>query len=280
MKVDQPDPRPTKASAREKYERVLSRLAGLDSVLVAYSGGVDSTLLAVAAKTALGPRAVAVLAASELHPHDETELAVRIAEHLGLQLTVIDVEPLSRPGVSENPPDRCYHCKLDLFGRLSAIAAERGLAALADGANADDAHDYRPGSRATAELGVVSPLAEAGMTKADIREVARELALPNWDTPSLACLGSRFPYGTSLTTESLARVGAAETRLRALGMPGARVRVHGDAARVEVPPAEIDDAWQRRADIIAACREAGFAYVALDLEGYRTGSMNEVLPRG
>lgn len=264
--------------ARARYDHVVERLRGLDGVLVAYSGGVDSTLLAVAAKQALGDHSAAALVASQLHPVDETATAVRVAEQLGLDLTVMETDALANVDVSANPPDRCYHCKRDLFGMLREQATERGFEALVDGANADDSADYRPGSRATAELGVVSPLAEAGMTKAEIRLIARELGLPNWDTPSRACLASRFPYGVELTVEALARVGEAEARLQELGLPGARVRVHGDVARIEVPPVELDAAWGRRVELVAACRGAGFTYVALDLEGYRTGSLNEVLP--
>jgi uncharacterized protein len=263
--------------AQQKASAVRQRLRGLDSVLVAYSGGVDSTVLAALAHAELGDRMLAVFASGELEPSGEFEAARAIAAERNMPFLEIAVSELADPMLAANPVDRCYHCKRGLFSELGALAAQRGLAYVADGANLDDSADYRPGRRATAELGVVSPLAEAGLIKADIRAIARELGLPNAEKPSMACLASRFPYGTPLTPEALSRVGAAESALRALGLAQQRVRVHGDVARVEVAPEELAKTWDLRERVASAVRAAGFAYVALDLDGYRTGSLNETL---
>jgi len=190
----------------------------------------------------------------------------------------VETYELADPSFAANTSDRCYHCKIELFGLLSRIAEVEGLDHVADGSNVDDLSDHRPGRRAAAELNVVSPLAEVGMTKSDIRELACELGLPNWDKPSMACLASRFPYGERITDEGLARVANAEMALKALGLGQFRVRAHGPVARIEVAPETLDDAWSRRHEVARVVRDAGFAYASLDLEGYRTGSMNELLP--
>ncbi|MDO8986927.1 MAG: ATP-dependent sacrificial sulfur transferase LarE [Coriobacteriia bacterium] len=260
-----------------KYERLLENLSGLDSVLVAYSGGVDSTLLAFAAHVVLGERCLAVLARSDTYPESEVEYARRIATELGLRLHEVETYELIDPQFRANTPDRCYYCKSELFGLLRAVADSRGLTYVLDGSNVDDSADFRPGSRAGVELGVKSPLAEVGFTKKEIREVAALLGLPNWDKPSMACLASRFPYGEAITEDRLLRVARAENSLRAMGLRQFRVRAHGDVARLEVEPSEMQTAWEMREIVTTAIKTAGFTFVAQDLDGYRTGAMNEAL---
>jgi uncharacterized protein len=270
---------------REELEAKLQELKRLlaesGGILVAYSGGVDSTLLLRVAQEVLGERALAVTAASETYPDHEVQAAIRLAEEMGVRLRVIHTTELDRAEFAANPPERCYYCKGELFGKLVEIAREEGLPVVADGANVDDRDDFRPGARAAAELGVRSPLREAGLTKAEIREISRELGLPTWDKPSFACLASRFPYGSEITRDRLTQVAEAERLLRALGLRQFRVRHHGDVARIEVDPADfaVLTADENRARITEELHRLGFLYVTLDLDGYRTGSMNAPLAR-
>lgn len=261
----------------QRYDALLERIGEMDSMLVAYSGGVDSTLLAVAAHVVLGKRALAVLATSDTYPGSEVDQARSLAAELGLRLHEVETNELVDPSFRANTPDRCYHCKSELFSLLRTVADHKGLTHVADGSNADDGDDFRPGMRAKTEYGVVSPLAEVGLSKRDVRDVAAMLGLPNWDKPSMACLASRFPYGEEITEERLHRVAAAEVSLRELGFRQFRVRAHGDVARVEVEPREMDRAWELRHQVSSAVKAAGFTFAAADLEGYRSGSLNEVL---
>ncbi|MGV8082976.1 MAG: ATP-dependent sacrificial sulfur transferase LarE [Coriobacteriia bacterium] len=264
-------------NANEKYAALLERLIGLESVLVAFSGGVDSTLVAFAAHAVLGERCLAVMAASDTYSESEAANARELAAGMGFRLLEVETCELADPLFTANGPDRCYHCKNELFGLLQRVADVEGLAHVADGANADDRLDYRPGSKAAREREIVSPLADVGFTKREIREIAKDLGLPNWNRPSMACLASRFPYYEPITDAGLARVSSAEQSLRDLGLTEFRVRSHGTVARVEVGAAELERAWQAREGISRALHEAGFTYASLDLEGYRSGSMNDVL---
>ena len=262
-----------------KLERLRERMRVIGSAVVAFSSGVDSTFLLRVAHEELGERVVAVTAHSHSFPKRELDEAAAFCRAEGVRHVVIDSEELGIPGFAENPPDRCYHCKRELFSKLLAFAHENGLAAVLEGSNIDDDGDYRPGRRAIRELGIVSPLHEVGLTKAEIRVLSREMGLPTSDKPSFACLASRFPYGERITAAALERVEKAEQWLldAGLGLTQLRVRSHGDMARIEVPPSDIPRLAARASEIAAAFKELGFAYITLDLRGYRTGSMNEVL---
>jgi uncharacterized protein len=258
---------------------LFDRLRALPSLIVAYSGGVDSAYLAWASAQVLGSRALAVTADSASYPERHRAMALAIARDFHLQHEVIHTGELDRAAYRANAPDRCYHCKNELYSHLAALASARGFAAVADGSNADDRGDYRPGRRAAREFGVISPLDEAGLTKADIRELSHAAGLPTWDEPSSACLSSRIPYFSEVTEAKLRVIEQAEDALRALGFRVLRVRHHGDVARIEIGrdemPRMLDPEISSAAD--AALRALGFKHVALDLRGYRLGSLNEGL---
>ena len=220
-----------------------------------------------------------VTATSLTYPAYELEEAKEIAKQLGLEHRIIKSKEIDIPGFSDNPPDRCYFCKKELFGLVKNIAHEKGYNVVFDGSNADDLKDYRPGLKALRELGIESPLSAVGLTKAEIRKLSEELGLPTSTKPAFACLASRFPYGEKITKEKLERVGSVEKSIRDIGFTQFRVRSHGDLARLEFIPEELDEAWEIREFIYGICKHAGYVYVTIDLEGYRTGAMNEVLDK-
>jgi len=262
-----------------KYTRLQALLSEMGGVVIGLSGGVDSTLLTAVAHAVLGERCVAVVGRSEAFPEGEIEEAVRLAQQIGVRLRVVPTHELGNPLFRVNRPDRCYHCKTELFRILRQVAEEAGLAYVADGSHLDDTGDYRPGMRAGEEWGVRSPLLEAGFTKQDIRALARWLGLPIWDKPSFACLSSRFPYGTVITRELLQRVDRAERFLRELGFRSVRARHHDPILRIEVPPEDFPRLIAHAEAIVVHMRTLGYTYVTLDLEGYRSGKMNDVLSR-
>jgi pyridinium-3,5-biscarboxylic acid mononucleotide sulfurtransferase len=250
------------------------------SALVAFSGGVDSSLaLAVAARALPKHRVLAVTSNNETYLPSELDLAREFAESLGVEHLVVNTRELDDPNYASNPTNRCYFCKSTLYTDLAKLAEDRGYACVVDGANKDDEGDYRPGRKAAKELGVVSVLSAAGMTKADVRELAKYLGLPTWDKPALACLSSRFPYGQEITPEKLSQVARAEEFLRREDFKQVRVRHHGDIARLEIGPDELERAFAMREKISAELLDAGFLYVTLDLAGYKSGSLNRALKK-
>ncbi|MBR4653574.1 MAG: ATP-dependent sacrificial sulfur transferase LarE [Kiritimatiellae bacterium] len=277
-----------RSDAYAKLKLLRERIRGVGTAVVAFSSGVDSTFLLRVAHEELGDHVVAATIRSHTFPKRELDEATAFCRAEGVRHEVIDVCELDIPGFAENPPDRCYLCKKELFGRLLSFAKDNGLATVLEGSNMDDDGDYRPGRRAIRELGILSPLHDVGLTKAEIRMLSRELGLPTSDKPSFACLASRFPYGERITAAGLERVERAEQWLMDLdlgrdgarpsrGLTQLRVRSHGDMARIEVLPEAIPSLAARAAEIAAAFKGFGFSYVTLDLQGYRTGSMNEAL---
>jgi pyridinium-3,5-biscarboxylic acid mononucleotide sulfurtransferase len=262
-----------------KVARLHELLGSLDSVLVAFSGGVDSSFLLHEAAAVLGPRCLALTTMSPTTPQGDLDDAVRLAAALGVAHVVRETDELEIPGYAENPINRCFFCKDNLFVICAAEARARGIAAIVDGANVDDLRDHRPGLAAAAEQGVRHPLVEAGFTKDEIRAASRAAGLETWDRPASPCLSSRFPYGTQITRDALARVAAAEEVLRSLGLRELRVRHHDTLARIEVPadaiPVMVDPAVRER--VTNELRRIGYQWVTLDLAGFRSGSLNEVL---
>ena len=266
------------AATAERYESLKERLAELGSVVIGYSGGVDSVFLSVAAVQTLGAdRVLAVTGRSASVPGIQLDMARDCAERFGVPHLELQTDELADPNYAANPSNRCYFCKSELWSRLDAVARERGYAFVIDGANADDARDYRPGARAAEERGVQSPMQDAGLTKQDIRALSRMLGLPTWDQPAAPCLASRLPYGLAVTPQRLRAVELAEDGLRAVGLREFRVRHHGDAARLELTLDDMERAPVEAAAWMAAVRAAGFARVLLDVDGYRRGALNEVL---
>jgi uncharacterized protein len=263
-----------------KETRLREIVRGYDRVAVAFSGGVDSAVLLRVCAEELGDRAVAVTAVSESLAREERAEARALAASIGVELVEVETRELDDPDYARNAPDRCFHCKTALFEAMERIAGERGIETLLYGANADDAGDYRPGARAADEHRVRAPLQEAGFDKEDVRELARRLGLEVWDKPAAPCLASRIPYGVPVTTEALARIEAAEGFLRhELGFEVLRVRHHDELARIELPAADLPRALENRDRIVTRLREIGYTWVTLDLGGFRSGSLNEVLSR-
>ena len=264
-----------------KLESLKGLLSEMESVLIAYSGGVDSAFLLKVALSVLGDEVVAVTASSETYPSGELEEAKKNAKMLGVKHVIIKTNELHDENFTSNPPERCYYCKKELFSKLAELAKQYGLNHVADGSNYDDLNDFRPGMRAASQIGVRSPLKEAMLTKEEIRTLSKRMNLPTWDKPPQPCLSTRFPYGTTITRAKLSRVKLAEEFLVRFGVKQLRVRVHGDIARIEVPRDDmsifLDEDISK--EIVGKFKALGYTYITLDIQGYRMGSMNEPLKR-
>jgi len=264
---------------QSKHKKLREILNSFGSLLVAYSGGVDSSLLLKVAHDVLGRNVLAVIARSETYTKEEGQAAIKFAKKLGVKYQIIKTDEFSDEHFLSNPTERCYYCKKELFSKLRDIAKKEGIRYVADGSNVSDLSDYRPGNNASKEFGIKSPLREAGLTKEDIRQLSRELKLPTWNKPSLACLASRIPYGTRITKEILKKIEKGEKYLRSLGLKQVRVRHHGNLARIEVDKCDIaslvDNGTADKID--KKFKSLGYNYVTIDVAGYRTGSLNEVL---
>jgi uncharacterized protein len=267
-----------KMTLDEKFNKLKDSLRQMDRVIIAFSGGVDSSFLLKAASLSVPGTVLAVTGLSESLPEEEASFAGKIAGSLNVTHRTIITEELKDRNYADNPPDRCYYCKKELFIKLREIAEQEKFSYILDGTNADDAADWRPGKRAAKEEGVYSPLLDAGLGKNEIRELSRSLGLPTWDKPATPCLSSRFPYGQQITAEALARINKAESFIRSLGVKDLRVRNHSETARIEVLPDEFHGMMENREKIINHLKSLGFKYITLDLQGFRSGSANEVLP--
>jgi uncharacterized protein len=269
----------TSTQLKSKHKKLKEILGRFGNLLVAYSGGVDSSLLLKVAHDVLGEKVLAVIAKSKTYTKEEGDNAVKFAKKLGVRYRVVHTEEFKNEKFVSNPPERCYYCKKELFSKLSGIAKKEGIKYIADGSNVSDLSDYRPGANASKEYGIKSPLREAGFTKEDIRKLSRELKIPHWNKPALACLASRIPYGTRITSEIIKKIEKGERFLKGLGLKQVRVRHHGDLARIEVDKCDIASLVEGgTADKIdKKFKSLGYHFVTIDIEGYRTGSMNESL---